>query len=1482
VGFESQYDNPLSANSSVILDAFQSRGTVGSSVDFFDAYLNGSWNIDFPDWTGCTNAPTELLSQGLLIVTGNDGVVLLDYIDKDGYRAFARGTNDGVFSDWIYYRQEDSDTSEGKVEVPVGFDKGRAKIESVQVYTAEKVDELLAEQPDVYADRKIILAPFNVHTLPIGSYKFTSSNWTGVTNAPSVLPAGGHFQVFTANNSRIVLYTVSVASAVKNACFLTRAARLVITSGVAESWAYFAQGTTQNFSRIKVASEYDSGMATKVEHEVYGADWINQYAFLDRGTRSSKINFNGLIKSGRYRINNAGGWSAFGSLNCPPTTVTTGYLEVSSNGCSVFQKYYPDDAQKIGLLFRERTEAGVWSSWFTASEGNMLVGTDRVKVPTSYRRGIASGYALIEVYSASKVDEKFTYVGGTDISVVGNVISYTGSGGIGSETDPIYTASSWYGTTNNSSNWNSAYSWGNYALRNLTVQGTSGRITSSAGAQSLAADRAWTLDLATVHAGLSGGSTTKTLSSFGVDAYGRTISAVFSDIAFPAETDPTVPSWVKAITSTQISNWDSAYTWGNHAGLYSLLGHSHTWTEISGKPTTFAPSAHTHPYTDITGITAGTGITYVGGVIASTITQYTDAMARASISVTGGASSYNATTGVITVPITSTQIGNWDTAYGWGTHIGLYPPKERVLTIAGTTGRISVSGGAQSLQADRTWTADLVAVHAGLSGGSTTSVPTTFVVDAYGRVTSLSFSAIAFPVTSVNGQTGAVILTTDSISEGTTNKYFSNTLARAAFSAGTGISIASGVISSTITQYTNANAQAAISATAPITYASGVIGWAGTTSDVPEGSRLYYTDARSRAAFSAGTGISYNATTGIISLGAIHAGLSGGSAITTPSIIVNSYGQVSSLIYSTILFPVTSVNGQTGGVVLTTDNITEGTTNKYFSTTLARGAFSAGTGISISAGVISSTITQYTDAMARAAISAGGLLSYNSTTGLMSLSSVPWANLSGVPDLAGTYAPLSRSLTVSGTTSNIVVTGGTQTLAGDRSWTVNLAALHVSPLSGGSGTQVPYFTVDIYGRVTGITNTNITYPVTSVNGQTGAVSLSTTNIAEGTNLYWTNARGDARYSLLGHTHAFSEITSKPTTLSGYGITDAIGGSGTTNTVAKFTGSSTLGNSQLTDDGTTVKIGAPSGIGRLSVAGAVWASSDAGAVSYYAAGGGAFRFFGNGFFDSYEGEMNFRTGASFTYTLNLKSTGQVRFNTYTSSSSWAGTRAGLLGFDSSGHVLTVNASDFAAFVHNHDSSYYTKSQLNTSGGGGVVHWNNLTGVPSLSYAGHTHIIADVSGLQSALDGKPGWGDVYTRTQSDARYLQSYNETDPFGLDSHWFSTSGSTVTLGIQRRNGTQVYSNFNVPGTDWSSITNRESYTMLGYGIDLGGGGHQLKLKRMVNGADASEHPVTFYETDPYGVSWASMSFSGGTIYLTIGLRNGSNVYASQYIGGGS
>lgn len=42
------------------------------------------------------------------------------------------------------------------------------------------------------------------------------------------------------------------------------------------------------------------------------------------------------------------------------------------------------------------------------------------------------------------------------------------------------------------------------------------------------------------------------------------------------------------ITSTMITNWNSAYGWGNHAGLYKPLSYLPSWTEITAIPTGFA------------------------------------------------------------------------------------------------------------------------------------------------------------------------------------------------------------------------------------------------------------------------------------------------------------------------------------------------------------------------------------------------------------------------------------------------------------------------------------------------------------------------------------------------------------------------------------------------------------------------------------------------------------------------------------------------------------------------------------------------------------------------------------------------------------------------------------------------------------------------------------------------------------------------------
>lgn len=57
-------------------------------------------------------------------------------------------------------------------------------------------------------------------------------------------------------------------------------------------------------------------------------------------------------------------------------------------------------------------------------------------------------------------------------------------------------------------------------------------------------------------------------------------------------------------------------------------------------------------------LTFSTGLSRVGNTVTNTITQYTDALARSSLSFTAGSGAYNSTTGVITIPTNNNQITN--------------------------------------------------------------------------------------------------------------------------------------------------------------------------------------------------------------------------------------------------------------------------------------------------------------------------------------------------------------------------------------------------------------------------------------------------------------------------------------------------------------------------------------------------------------------------------------------------------------------------------------------------------------------------------------------------------------------------------------------------------------------------------------------------------------------------------------------------------
>jgi len=263
------------------------------------------------------------------------------------------------------------------------------------------------------------------------------------------------------------------------------------------------------------------------------------------------------------------------------------------------------------------------------------------------------------------------------------------------------------------------------------------------------------------------------------------------------------------------------------------------------------------------------------------------------------------------------------------------------------------------------------------------------------------------------------------------------------------------------------------------------------TDDLAEGStNQYYTAARARSTLSAtsASGVSYNSTTGVISLGSIP-----NSSLANNSITIN--GTAVAL----------------GGTrTLDTDAVSEGSTNLYHTTARARGAVSAGTGIS-----------------------------YNSTTGVISTSAIPNASLSNSAVTVGTTSiSLGSSATtivglasVSSTAFVGALTGNADTATSAGKWTTARTITLAGDLSGsvsidGSANATLTATVAANSVALG-TDTTGNYMV-DVSAGTG-ISVSHT-AGEGSTATITNTGVTALNSLTGsrtlaHYHAtFQTVT----------------------------------------------------------------------------------------------------------------------------------------------------------------------------------------------------------------------------------------------------------------------------------------------------------------------------------------------------------------------
>jgi hypothetical protein len=446
----------------------------------------------------------------------------------------------------------------------------------------------------------------------------------------------------------------------------------------------------------------------------------------------------------------------------------------------------------------------------------------------------------------------------------------------------------------------------------------------------------------------------------------------------------------------------------------------------------------------------------------------------------------------------------------------------------------------------RARTALSVTAGTGLSYNNTTGV---FNLAAIPNA-SLSNSSITINSQSV-ALGGSVTLTTTNIAEGT-NLYWTDARFDSRFGTKTTTNLAEG----TNLYYTQARFNTAFAAKS--------------TTDLAEGTNLYYTDARSRLALSStATGLTYANNSGIFSLTAgyeipttvklgqydiaynrsiVSAAVSG---TTTKTLSLTQ--QDANVVTATWTdLGITTINGTANQIAATTvgNTTTIGFTNDVTmpNNLVVSGNLTInGTATYVNTESISSkdplfevaNTNNTTDAVdigyygryydaVQERVEFTGLFRDASDAGKFKIFTGLVDEPTNVVNTTGTgytvatlVANVDGNLNGTANAANILSTARTIAASGDAAWSVSfdgsanvtsaltLANTGVTATTYGTSTAVPTIAVDAKGRITSASNTNITFPVTTVNGFAGTVVLTTSDVAEGTNQYFTTARAQA-------------------------------------------------------------------------------------------------------------------------------------------------------------------------------------------------------------------------------------------------------------------------------------------------------------------------------------------------------------------------------------
>jgi hypothetical protein len=289
-----------------------------------------------------------------------------------------------------------------------------------------------------------------------------------------------------------------------------------------------------------------------------------------------------------------------------------------------------------------------------------------------------------------------------------------------------------------------------------------------------------------------------------------------------------------------------------------------------------------------------------------------------------------------------------------------------------------------------------------------------------------TIGTIDYPVDSVNGQTGTVVLDTDDVSEGATNLYYTNARFDSRLATKDTDDLAEGSRLYYTTARANGDFDARLATKNTGALAEGTNLYYTTaransdfdtrlatksTTNLAEGTNQYYTNTRARGALSGSTGITYNNTTGAIAIDdtvvATHTyvGTQIANLVASAPSTLDTLNELAAALgddpnFATTITTALGSKLNTADFTTTantwyatsnpiqnnnTDDLSEGTTNKYYTETRATNNFNTNLSLADTNDLAEGTTNKYyTDGRARNAISATGDISYDPNTGVIS------------------------------------------------------------------------------------------------------------------------------------------------------------------------------------------------------------------------------------------------------------------------------------------------------------------------------------------------------------------------------------------------------------------------------------------------------------------------------------------------------------------